>query len=67
MGFSTYILTFLRLDIASSIDKYATQMHTEMDALGEGGTVPMDMGVQIIFFDGKESLEGNDAALYGSK
>ncbi|KAJ5042264.1 uncharacterized protein L3040_004817 [Drepanopeziza brunnea f. sp. 'multigermtubi'] len=53
---------------ARSMDRYMTQMHDEMDALGEGGTVAMDMGVKIVFIDGKESLDGGkEAALYGSR
>lgn len=66
-NFSCRIRLIPSLDVASSIDQYATQMHTEMDALGEGGTVEMDMGVQIIFLDGKESLDGQEPSLYGSK
>lgn len=55
------------MHIARSIDKYATQMHDEMAALGEGGTVEMDMGVQIVFLDGKEAFDATEPALYGSK
>ncbi|TVY75765.1 Glutaminyl-peptide cyclotransferase [Lachnellula suecica] len=55
------------MHVARSIDKYMTQMHDEMDALGEGGTVEMDMAVQIIFLDGKESAGGSKPALYGSR
>ncbi len=54
------------LHIARSIDGYMTQMHDEMAALGEGGTVQMDMGIQIVFLDGKESFDESEAALYGS-
>lgn len=54
---------------ARSIDKYITQMHDEMAALGEGGTVEMDMGVQILFLDGEEAfLKWTDTdSLYGSR
>lgn len=55
------------MHIARSIDAYMTQMHDEMDALGEGGTVAMDMGIQIVFLDGKEALDASEPALYGSK
>lgn len=55
------------MHIARSIDRYLTQMHDEMDALGEGGTVEMDMGVQIVFLDGKEAFDTEKPALYGSK
>lgn len=53
---------------ARSIDKYMTQMHDEMDALGEGGAVAMDMGVKIVFLDGKEGFDAEKApGLFGSK
>ncbi|KUJ18801.1 uncharacterized protein LY89DRAFT_683674 [Mollisia scopiformis] len=55
------------MHVARSIDRYVTQMHDEMDALGEGGTVPMDMGIQIMFLDGKDSFDGEAPALYGSR
>lgn len=54
------------MHIARTIDGYMTQMHDEMDALGEGGTVPMDMGIQLVFLDGKEALDATEPALYGS-
>ncbi|CAK7199651.1 hypothetical protein SEUCBS139899_002334 [Sporothrix eucalyptigena] len=41
----------LLLHVARSLDKYAAQMYREMQELGEGGTVPMDMGLQIVFID----------------
>ena len=44
------------MHVARTIDRYVTQMHDEMDALGEGGTVPMDMGVQILLLDGEEAF-----------
>ncbi|KAH7418001.1 glutaminyl-peptide cyclotransferase [Cadophora sp. MPI-SDFR-AT-0126] len=55
------------MHVARSIDGYMTQMHDEMDALGEGGTVAMDMGIQLMFLDGTEALDGGEAALYGSR
>ncbi|RDW69900.1 peptide hydrolase-5 [Coleophoma crateriformis] len=57
----------LLMHVARSIDQYVTQMHVEMAELGEGGTVEMDMGVQILFLDGKESLDANEPAFYGSR
>jgi glutaminyl-peptide cyclotransferase len=41
-------------------------MHDEMAALGEGGTPEMDMGVQVIFLDGKYDTKGQEA-YFGSK
>jgi hypothetical protein len=55
------------MHVARSIDRYVTQMHDEMAALGEGGTVEMDMGVQILLLDGKESLDESEPALYGAR
>jgi glutaminyl-peptide cyclotransferase len=58
------------MHVARSIDEYMTQMHDEMDALGEGGTVEMDMAVQIIFLDGREAFGKEDTesdGLYGSR
>jgi glutaminyl-peptide cyclotransferase len=55
------------LHVARSIDQYVTQMHDEMAELGEGGTVEMDMGVQILLLDGKEALDEKEPALYGSR
>ena len=55
------------MHVARSIDKFVTQMHDEMAALGEGGTVEMDMGVQILFLDGKEALDEQEPAFYGSR
>jgi glutaminyl-peptide cyclotransferase len=55
------------MHVARSIDQYVTQMHDEMAELGEGGTVEMDMGVQILLLDGKEAFEESGAALYGSR
>ncbi|KAI1327430.1 peptidase family M28 [Xylariaceae sp. FL0255] len=57
------------MHVARSLDKFVTQMHDEMDALGEGGTVPMDMGVQILLLDGEEAfMQWSDTdSLYGSR
>ncbi|KAK0722476.1 kinase-like domain-containing protein [Lasiosphaeria miniovina] len=57
------------LHVARSIDKYLTQMHDEMAAAGEGGTLDMDMGVQILFLDGEEAfLQWTDTdSLYGAR
>lgn len=60
------------MHVARSIDKYVTQMHDEMQELGEGGTVEMDMGVQILLLDGKEAFEQQTDpdsldGLYGSR
>ncbi|KAH8884491.1 glutaminyl-peptide cyclotransferase [Thozetella sp. PMI_491] len=54
---------------ARSIDKYVTQMHDEMAALGEGGRPDMDMGVQILFLDGEEAFVTWTAtdSLYGAR
>lgn len=57
------------MHVARSIDRFITQMHNEMSALGEGGTVPMDMGVQILLLDGEEAfLQWTETdSLYGSR
>lgn len=55
---------------ARSIDKYLTQMHDEMVALGElGGSPEMDMGVQILLLDGEEAfVQWTDTdSLYGAR
>jgi hypothetical protein len=54
---------------ARSIDKYLTQMHDEMSELGEGGTVEMDMGVQILLLDGEEAFVQwtSTDSLYGAR
>ncbi|KAL2066332.1 hypothetical protein VTL71DRAFT_2403 [Oculimacula yallundae] len=67
IGATSAVPCAILMHVARSIDGYMTQMHDEMDALGEGGTVAMDMGIQLVFLDGKESLKGNEAALYGSR
>ncbi|KAI0477515.1 glutaminyl-peptide cyclotransferase [Xylariaceae sp. FL0804] len=57
------------MHVARALDRFVTQMHDEMDALGEGGTVEMDMGVQILLLDGEEAfLEWSDTdSLYGAR
>lgn len=57
------------MHVARSIDKYVTQMHDEMAALGEGGRYDMDMGVQILFLDGEEAFLAWSAtdSLYGAR
>lgn len=58
------------MHVARSIDKYLTQMHDEMVALGElGGTPPMDMGVQIVLLDGEEAYVSwtETDSLYGAR
>ncbi|KAG9240323.1 glutaminyl-peptide cyclotransferase [Calycina marina] len=57
------------MHVATVIDGFMTQMHDEMQELGEGGdSDAMDMGVQLVFLDAKEPVEGSSVqALYGSK
>ncbi|KAL8414530.1 hypothetical protein RB594_005676 [Gaeumannomyces avenae] len=57
------------MHVARSIDKYVTQMHDEMAALGEGGTIAMDMGVQIILLDGEEAFKAwtDTDSVYGAR
>ncbi|KAL5115777.1 hypothetical protein ACEQ8H_006385 [Pleosporales sp. CAS-2024a] len=55
--------------VAKVIDGHVQRMYDEMQALEEGGTVEMDMGVQILFLDGEEAFENwtDDDSLYGSR
>lgn len=56
--------------VAQVIDGYVQRMYDEMEALEEGGTVEMDMGVQIIFLDGEEAFGAewtDEDSLYGSR
>lgn len=55
--------------VAKVIDGYVQRMYDEMQELEEGGTVEMDMGVQIIFLDGEEAFEKwtDVDSLYGSR
>ncbi|KAI2469660.1 peptidase family M28-domain-containing protein [Annulohypoxylon bovei var. microspora] len=57
------------MHVARTIDGFLTQMHDEMAALGEGGTVPMDMGVQILLLDGEEAFKQwtETDSLYGAR
>ncbi|KAI1343077.1 peptidase family M28 [Xylariaceae sp. FL0016] len=57
------------MHVARTLDAYLTQMHDEMDALGEGGTVEMDMGVQILLLDGEEAFARwtSTDSLYGAR
>lgn len=63
-------MTDTSIDTAKSVDKYITQMHTEMAELGEGGTEAMDMGIQILFLDDSSLGDPEDRAssrLIGAK
>lgn len=58
------------MHVARSIDKYLTQMHDEMVELGElGGSVEMDMGIQIVLLDGEEAFVSwtDTDSLYGAR
>jgi glutaminyl-peptide cyclotransferase len=57
------------LHVAKVVDKHVQRMYDEMSALGEGGTVEMDMGVQIVFLDGEEAFVrwSDTDSLYGSR
>lgn len=55
--------------VAKVIDGYVQRMYDEMQELEEGGTVEMDMGVQMLFLDGEEAFDKwtDDDSLYGSR
>jgi glutaminyl-peptide cyclotransferase len=57
------------MHVAKVVDGYVQRMYDEMADLGEGGTVDMDMGIQIIFLDGEEAFEKwtDEDSLYGSR
>ncbi|KAF2133467.1 hypothetical protein P153DRAFT_282584 [Dothidotthia symphoricarpi CBS 119687] len=57
------------LYVARVVDAYVSRMHEEMQELGEGGTVEMDMGIQILFLDGEEAFVqwSDEDSLYGSR
>ncbi|XXG95678.1 hypothetical protein Hte_001947 [Hypoxylon texense] len=57
------------MHVARTLDRFVSQMYSEMSALGEGGTVEMDMGVQILLLDGEEAFRSWSAtdSLYGSR
>jgi glutaminyl-peptide cyclotransferase len=55
--------------VAKVIDGHVQRMYDEMQELEEGGTVEMDMGVQILFLDGEEAFEKwtDEDSLYGAR
>lgn len=55
--------------VAKVIDRYVQRMYDEMQELEEGGTVEMDMGVQILLLDGEEAFDKwtDEDSLYGSR
>jgi glutaminyl-peptide cyclotransferase len=55
--------------VAKVIDGYVQRMYDEMQELQEGGTVEMDMGVQMLFLDGEEAFDKwtDEDSLYGSR
>ncbi|KAI1141830.1 peptidase family M28-domain-containing protein [Hypoxylon sp. FL0543] len=57
------------MHVARYLDKFITQMHDEMSELGEGGTIPMDMGVQILLLDGEEAFKqwSDTDSTYGAR
>ncbi|KAF2019582.1 hypothetical protein BU24DRAFT_431332 [Aaosphaeria arxii CBS 175.79] len=57
------------MQVAKNLDKYVTQMYDEMAELGEGGTVEMDMGIQILLLDGEEAFQKwtDTDSLYGAR
>ncbi|KAH7078016.1 peptidase family M28-domain-containing protein [Paraphoma chrysanthemicola] len=57
------------MHVAKVIDGYVQRMYDEMQELEEGGTVEMDMGVQILLLDGEEAFEKwtDEDSLYGSR
>ncbi|CAE7213821.1 hypothetical protein P3342_012606 [Pyrenophora teres f. teres] len=57
------------MHVARVLEPHVRRMYDEMAALGEGGSVDMDMGVQILFLDGEEAFEAwtDEDSLYGSR
>lgn len=55
--------------IAKVVDGYVQRMYDEMQALEEGGTVEMDMGIQILLLDGEEAFQSwtDTDSLYGAR
>jgi len=55
--------------VAKVVDQYVSRMYKEMSELGEGGTVAMDMGIQILFLDGEEAFDkwSDTDSLYGAR
>ncbi|CAO2647764.1 Nn.00g086860.m01.CDS01 [Neocucurbitaria sp. VM-36] len=57
------------LHVAKVVDGHVQRMYDEMQELGEGGSVEMDMGIQILLLDGEEAFEKwtEEDSLYGSR
>lgn len=55
--------------VAKVVDGYVQRMYDEMQALEEGGTVEMDMGIQILLLDGEEAFQTwtDTDSLYGAR
>ncbi|KAF2633806.1 hypothetical protein BU25DRAFT_381559 [Macroventuria anomochaeta] len=55
--------------VAKVVDGYVQRMYDEMQALEEGGTVEMDMGIQILLLDGEEAFQQwtDTDSLYGAR
>lgn len=55
--------------VAKVVDGYVQRMYDEMQELQEGGTVEMDMGVQILLLDGEEAFQSwtDTDSLYGAR
>ena len=55
--------------IAKVVDQHVQRMYDEMQALEEGGTVEMDMGIQILLLDGEEAFQSwtDTDSLYGAR
>jgi hypothetical protein len=55
--------------VAKVVDEHVSRMYREMSELGEGGTVAMDMGIQILFLDGEEAFQSwtDTDSLYGAR
>ena len=57
------------MHVAKAVDPYIQRMYDEMAELGEGGTVDMDMVIQILFLDGEEAWQSwsDEDSLYGAR
>ncbi|KAF1365428.1 hypothetical protein EJ07DRAFT_171355 [Lizonia empirigonia] len=55
--------------VAKVVDQHVQRMYDEMQALEEGGTVEMDMGIQILLLDGEEAFQtwSDTDSLYGAR
>jgi glutaminyl-peptide cyclotransferase len=55
--------------VAKVVDGYVQRMYDEMQELQEGGTVEMDMGIQILLLDGEEAFQSwtDTDSLYGAR